>query len=65
MASPRGGFVLKALTLQNGTVSVLLYFAALAVSLTNCALEDKMHLYDQQMRNLTVNEVNTFSMLMG
>ncbi|XP_052801430.1 transmembrane protein 237-like [Mya arenaria] len=56
VANPRGGFVLKALTLQNGTVSVVFYFAALLVSLSNAALEDKIHLYDQQLRNLTVNE---------
>ncbi|WAR02136.1 TM237-like protein, partial [Mya arenaria] len=57
VANPRGGFVLKALTLQNGTVSVVFYFAALLVSLSNAALEDKIHLYDQQLRNLTVNEL--------
>ncbi|KAH3890088.1 transmembrane protein 237-like [Dreissena polymorpha] len=53
IANPRQGFILKALTLQNGTVSVVFYFAALIVSLANHALEDQMHLYDQQTRNFT------------
>ncbi|KAL4225694.1 hypothetical protein ACF0H5_016383 [Mactra antiquata] len=46
IAHSRRGFVLKALTLQNGTVSVLIYFAALVVSLSNGAIEDKINLYD-------------------
>ena len=48
IAYPTRGFMLKALTLQNGTVSIILYFAALVVSLSNGALEDKIHLYDQK-----------------
>lgn len=46
IAVPKGRFILKALTLQNGAVSVLIYFAALVLSLVNGALEDKIHLFE-------------------
>jgi hypothetical protein len=46
VANPGRGFLIKALTLQNGAASVVLYFAALVISLSNGALEDKIHLYD-------------------
>lgn len=46
LASPSRGFIVKALTLQDGTFAVVLYFAALIVSLSNGALEDRIHLYE-------------------
>ena len=45
IANPRRHFIIRALTLQNGTISVVIYLAALVLSLANAGIEDKIHLY--------------------
>ncbi|XP_060072418.1 transmembrane protein 237-like [Ylistrum balloti] len=45
VGNPNRRFVLESLTLQTGTISVLIYFAALVISLCTANLEDKMNLY--------------------
>ena len=46
IANPRRHFIIRAVTLQNGTVSVIIYLAALVLSLSNAAIEDKINLHD-------------------
>ncbi|XP_069132588.1 transmembrane protein 237-like [Argopecten irradians] len=45
VGNPNRRFMLQSLTLQTGTISVLIYFAALVISLCTANLEDKMNLY--------------------
>ncbi|XP_033751259.1 transmembrane protein 237-like [Pecten maximus] len=45
VGNPNRRFLLESLTLQTGTISVLIYFAALVLSLCTANLEDKMNLY--------------------
>ncbi|OWF51606.1 transmembrane protein 237-like [Mizuhopecten yessoensis] len=45
VGNPNRRFMLESLTLQTGTISVLIYFAALVISLCTANLEDKMNLY--------------------
>ena len=42
------GFVLRALTLQNGTVSIAVYLVGLLLSLAAVEVEDRIHLQHEQ-----------------
>lgn len=44
---PTRRFVLQSFTLQTGTVSIVIYFVALILSLCMANLEDKMNLYNR------------------
>ena len=46
VGNPKRRFILRAITLQNGTISVVIYLAALILSLANSAIEDKINLRD-------------------
>lgn len=45
IANPTRRFVLRSLTLQTGTVSIVIYFASLILSLSIANIEDRMNLY--------------------
>ena len=52
---PTRRFVLQSFTLQTGTVSIVIYFVALILSLCMANLEDKMNLYNRYP-NLWIDE---------
>lgn len=47
IANPTRRFVLRSITLQTGTVSIIIYFAALILSLSVANIEDRMNLNDR------------------
>ncbi|CAG2216350.1 transmembrane protein 237-like [Mytilus edulis] len=47
IANPTRRFLLRSFTLQTGTVSIVIYFAALILSLSIANIEDRMNLYNR------------------
>ena len=46
IGNPTRRFVLQALTLQNGAISILIYLVGLVLSLSAVDVEDRIHLQD-------------------
>ena len=63
IANPTRRFVLRSVTLQTGTVSILIYFAALILSVSIANIEDRMNLYDKYPNLWTDPDVCIFKQL--
>jgi hypothetical protein len=63
IANPTRRFVLRSVTLQTGTVSILIYFAALISSVSIANIEDRMNLYNKYPNLWTDPDVCIFKQL--
>ncbi|XP_076472014.1 transmembrane protein 237-like [Babylonia areolata] len=68
VGNPTGRFVMRALTLQNGAVSIVVYLVGLVLSLSTMEVEDRIHLLDKNpmlwnSTQVTDDELTTFRSL--